>query len=73
MDSFKMNESLSKDSSKQNFAETKQNHPYQFNEDYKINPKKEGAFDRNLIDRETVTKRIAKEPTRPFRNQNDYR
>ena len=53
-------------------SEPKSSHPYQFNEDYKLG-RREGAFDRNLIDRETVTKRITKEQANPFRHHNESR
>lgn len=63
MDSFKFNDSI-------NNKEMKQPHPYQYCEDYKMSlAKREGPYDRSLVDRETTTKRIAKEPTKPFRNQ----
>jgi hypothetical protein len=63
-DTYKFNDSLPLR------AEPRHNHPYQASEDYRPPPnKKENNFDRALLDRETVTKRITKEPARPFRGQ----
>lgn len=72
-DSYKLNDSLPLRETRAP-PEQRQNHPYQLNEDYKQPPpapasKKENAFDRALLDRDTVTKRIAKEPARPFRQE----